>query len=271
MITEILSARHRRSSQIKMFLTRHLGKNAAAWIHSIRYLKVSRLERESEMQLVKRFCDPGTIAIDVGANGGDWTLRMSKAVGLSGRVLAFEADPYYALVTERALRWQRLKNVTFYPFGLSSEACESRLVVDLGDGLRTSGLGFVDSTASPEDSVPVQLKRLDDVINEARVDARRISLVKIDVEGHEAEVVTGAMSTLALAQPIVIAEIGSPGGSRQGETGELLRKLLQSLSYSEHVHCADFSLRSVSDPLAKSALGAYNRVFIPDRNYSASA
>ena len=62
------------------------------------------LERQAEPCLFARFCSlrrarltkPGTLAIDIGANLGYFTLLLADAVGATGSVIAFEPNPRLA-------------------------------------------------------------------------------------------------------------------------------------------------------------------------------
>ena len=48
---------------------------------------------EAEVAMMRRFVREGSTVIDVGANIGDLTIPLSRMVGASGRVYAFESQP----------------------------------------------------------------------------------------------------------------------------------------------------------------------------------
>lgn len=52
-----------------------------------------RQEEEGELNALRRLLRPGDVFVDCGANIGLWTLVAAEAVGLSGRVVAFEPSP----------------------------------------------------------------------------------------------------------------------------------------------------------------------------------
>src|SRR5574341_2318486 len=54
----------------------------------------------------------GDTCLDIGAQKGYVTLNLAKAVGASGRVLAFEPDPRAAEHLSRHCAWNHLHNVT---------------------------------------------------------------------------------------------------------------------------------------------------------------
>src|SRR2546426_6450005 len=58
---------------------------------------------EKEYGLVQSFLGPGDWALDIGANVGHYTMRMSELVGAAGRVIAFEPVPNtFALLAANA-------------------------------------------------------------------------------------------------------------------------------------------------------------------------
>jgi FkbM family methyltransferase len=247
-------------AKLKTIILTRFGENYISWIHAVRYVKISKLQREPEIRLLKHYLKLGDIGVDVGANGGDWTSRMGQAVGATGLVLAFEADPYYAKVTDRALRLRRFKNIRFFSYGLSDTEYEGRLVVDVGDGTRTSGLGYIDAHGDVDKSVSVRLRPFDEVVAELKLDPKRIRLMKIDVEGHESAVLRGSLGTIKSALPIIVAEINAPNATSTAGREEVL-ELLGSLGYKPH------ALRSGAlvpfDPLQPNH-NVYNVVFVPD-------
>src|SRR5262249_54267614 len=70
------------------------------------------LPDEQEFRDVERYARPGDWVIDVGANVGRYTCFMSRCVGESGRVLAFEPVlESFSLLTEN-VRTSRATNVS---------------------------------------------------------------------------------------------------------------------------------------------------------------
>lgn len=82
-----------------------LGKRAAArlpkWLntelrrlHYARQIRSGRFSSdEPELALLPELVEPGDWVIDVGANVGRYTMRLSDLVGRQGRVIALESIP----------------------------------------------------------------------------------------------------------------------------------------------------------------------------------
>ena len=68
------------------------------------------------------------------------------------------------------------------------------------------------------------------------VDVTGLSLIKCDVEGHEAQVVAGMRSTLARASfPLIWIEVRGPRGStRAPDTHSKVNELLAGLGYAPY-------------------------------------
>jgi FkbM family methyltransferase len=134
----------------------------------------------------------------VGANYGHYTLALAKRFN---RVVAFEINEQITV----ALRQHNRANVEVIHCGLSSEPAQSRLFIPVSDGLALAGWASLnrDNLPGAEELLEIEatLKRLDD-FGFAKVD-----FIKIDVEGHEIEVLKGAAKTIEAGRPIVLVEL----------------------------------------------------------------
>jgi FkbM family methyltransferase len=157
----------------------------------------------------------GTI-VDVGANIGLYTAACAAAVGDRGRVLALEPGPATFFKLQETCRRLGLRNVTTLQVAASAENGSARLVTDsanndvhqhLADARMNEGCRLVD----------VQTRRLDDVVEPSEV-----SLVKIDVEGHERDALQGAPRILANGRARLIVEFYPDGLRATGTSPEQL-------------------------------------------------
>jgi FkbM family methyltransferase len=148
-------------------------------------------------EALHRLIDPGETVADVGANIGYISSLAAARVGLGGRVLSFEPHPRaFELLGRNAARWREagaIGEVELRQVALSDAAGEGTLVSPAFEA--NTGLGSLDadqSTAESSDTFEVPLARLDET---AGADA--VSVMKIDVEGHEADVLRGASGLLS--------------------------------------------------------------------------
>jgi len=159
---------------------------------------------EPELHELDRLVRPGTLAVDVGAHFGVYSLALARLVGRQGRVLSVEPIEEDALMLERAAKTMRLP-VTVVQCALSSVEGEATLHVPLLGGAQKTALSHLGTTGVPgEVGRSVRTRRLDDLL--AAVDMP-VSFIKIDVEGHEQEVLAGAAQTLRAHRPNLLIEI----------------------------------------------------------------
>lgn len=149
---------------------------------------------QGTMHVIAQCLRQGDAFVDAGASVGQMAFHAARAVGATGQVLAFEPAPerHDDLVDGIALNG--LSSVRAYRAGLAADNGELRLY------LRGSpSMADQDRT---EDTLRVPVRRLDDVLAEARID--RVRFLKIDVEGLEPEVLLGAPRLLGSAEPPIV-------------------------------------------------------------------
>ena len=161
-------------------------------IHA-RYLK-GLFRGEIELRLLPWLCDRSLVSVDVGAHQGIYSLGLSL---FSRRVVAIE--PQHARVA--ALRVSLPANATLVEGALSSEAGTATLQVPLNDWDSTSRLDEGSMDEARWRAERVTLMRMDDIVRE------RVGFVKVDVEGHEREVLEGASAIIASDMPSFLIEV----------------------------------------------------------------
>jgi FkbM family methyltransferase len=154
-----------------------------------------------------RLLKPGDTAVDVGANVGYMSSIMACRVGTQGRVMAFEPQPdVFSRLEQNVACWQACPrptgHVEAHQIALSSRAAPGTLNVpeENDDNHVRASLRSFD--AKHVRSVPVQIRRLDDVVDPSV----RIAVLKVDAERHELEVLRGAERSLQTTMTVVIEE-----------------------------------------------------------------
>ncbi len=256
------------AQRIKTILIAVLGEKVTALVQGFRFAYINSRTPlpDPEVGLIPRFVTRGGVAVDVGANGANWTDALHRVVGDSGCVLAFEADPYYALATGHTIRILRMKGVRLFPFGLSDKNEEIPLRIMDASNQRVSGLGFIDRKASREDRnvTMVRLKTLDSLIPE-HPELLRTSVLKCDVEGYELFVFRGAHQVLTKARPVVILEVGH--FEQQGYSAQEIHSFFKEMNY-ESFAMTGGGLMVTDSQLNHDMATSVNRVLIPLENLS---
>ena len=152
----------------------------------------------------------GATVLDIGANKGIYCFWMMRAVGRSGRVIAFEPQPEMRdSIERRKLRfdWRNLRVMNVALSNSDGSMNLSRQKV--GDGSASLELARRRSTDATLD---VQVTRLDAMPEET---FRNLKFIKCDVEGHELNVFLGGEQTLRRHRPVVVA-----GGGVAADPGQ---------------------------------------------------
>jgi FkbM family methyltransferase len=165
---------------------------------------------------LRRLLRPGDIALDVGANVGFYTLLFATCVGPSGSVHAFE--PVNGDLLEANVALSGLENVVVSR--TAAGAAPGSVLIGRRAGAEGSSSGAWRRGPSL-DALQVEQVALDDYVD-AHVPGP-IRLVKIDVEGMEADVIAGMSRTLAAGR--VDALLVEVSGGAMSEPGELLEPL----------------------------------------------
>ena len=166
----------------------------------------------------------GSVAIDVGASLGEWTVPLARAVGPSGRVVAIEPIPSNCAALTKTLAANALNQVEALCCALGERDLEDvafavPIVGSAGDDTGTAHLG---PAGGGEQAIRVALRRLDGLVAERRLD--RIDLIKIDVEGYERRVLEGAAASIERFRPALVLETGHEGeGDRRAIHDRLAR------------------------------------------------
>jgi FkbM family methyltransferase len=152
---------------------------------------------EPELRLLPELVDPARAAIDVGANRGVWTHQLAA---LCPKVYAFEPNPKMFAILDAA----KPANAEVRPIGLSDRTGVASLNVPRsrrGYSNQHASLEMNWSSGQTFGVVEIATARLDDL------DLEPCGFIKIDVEGHEAAVVAGALDLIARDRPTLLIEL----------------------------------------------------------------
>jgi FkbM family methyltransferase len=145
-----------------------------------------------KMQLAASLLHQGDFAFDIGANAGIYSLLFSDRVGPSGRVVAFEPSLTNIGYLRRHMALNDATNVSLVPAAVSRQT--GKAMIDLGSDSSTGQI-------SPDGALQIDTITLDDFVAEENC---RPSLIKVDVEGAEVEVLEGASATLRDVAPLLL-------------------------------------------------------------------
>jgi len=173
---------------------------------------------EPEFRLIDRFCSKDLCAIDVGANYGMYTFYASKRFSTC---YSFEPQPYFKSVYNEGFK---NKNIVWQQVALSDKMETAILRMPVCDrsystiDCRNRLEGKVDESDGI-DNIEVKTSRLDDY------NIRSVGFLKVDVEGHEQEVLCGAVRTIRSSKPVIFVEVEER--HREGSVTGVVRMLAE--------------------------------------------
>jgi FkbM family methyltransferase len=149
---------------------------------------------------IRRFTRPGMTILDIGANIGAHTFLLGRLTGPDGLVVAFEPTDFAFAKLQCNMSKNDFRNIESVKLALSDRRLSAQ-EVEFRASWRTDG--------SRADGVSlVEFERLDSWLESRGLG--RIDLVKIDVDGHEFDVITGAGAMLRRDRPLLIMEAVGP-------------------------------------------------------------
>ena len=150
----------------------------------------------NEVRLLSRLLDSFKIAspviYDVGANIGDWSLLVSEK---HPTAVVYSFEPSRNTFVELQKRTENNASINCFNLGFSDSKSESTLFFDeqLSGMASLSRRELLESGKSFHLSEKVNLEVIDEWTKEMNL---TVDLLKIDVEGHELDVLKGSIETL---------------------------------------------------------------------------
>jgi FkbM family methyltransferase len=151
---------------------------------------------------------PGDTVVDIGANVGYVAAQLASMVGPEGKVYAFEPGPTPLAYLRAVVDSNIYANIEAFPCALS-DRCGMAAYFET-DAILAKGYGRIDCRPSARfihvRQENVGVTTLDRFF--ASRDTGRLSFIKIDVEGHEKQVLQGMEGLLASGcRPTIMTEV----------------------------------------------------------------
>ncbi|MCY3546742.1 MAG: FkbM family methyltransferase [Gemmatimonadetes bacterium] len=202
-------------------------------VSEARILFLPRSWDRPERGLLAQWARPGFTFVDVGANVGGYSFWVLSLVGASARVVAVEPNPDLA----RQLRFNVRVNgaqdrMQVVEAAVGGARGTGALVVDPRNSGEGRLVGAGDSTGAGRvapPTIPVRIVTLADIVRDAGLD--RVDCLKVDVEGHEPEVIQPFLSDAprGLWPRHLIVELKA--GGRDGQRSAGLEAWLAARGY----------------------------------------
>ena len=178
------------------------------------------------VELIQKHARKGSVVVDLGSHIGTHLLSMSKAVGENGLVIGFE--PQIKIFSEliQNMQLNQCFNVIACRCAVGRNFGQVQMGVPFTNnegGATIGNAGFFTHTGIGGDFAP--LIPLDSL------NLENVSLIKIDVECYEDEVIAGAKETIRKNRPFIIIELADDTKERE-EKRDATIKVLQNMGYT---------------------------------------
>ena len=204
---------------IKPLLFKILGKTGYKFLQSIAKIRdiKHRLVEEKEMELLKYFVSKDDEVIDLGANYAYYLDRLSKIVGQNGKVFGFEPVPFTFEVCEIIIKKLKLNNVKLFKYAANDKNTnlEFRLpkvdfgAISAGQSHRADRENDLKGkedyySFNDEEIIKCEAIKVDDLLFK---NLKKISFIKIDIEGAELFALKGMEKIIKFFNPVILVEI----------------------------------------------------------------
>ena len=169
-----------------------------------RAYKYRYVEDKAELDYITRSINKGDTVLDIGSHKGGYLYWLRKSVGKEGFVFAFEPQITLFTYLQNFISIYDFKNIDLKHAGVSSKKGLLNLFIPNAIGLTSPEATFEQKSPNEEGYyTEVQVLQIDEFLNDRK---SKVSLIKIDVEGHELEVFKGAIDLLKTDRPKLIFE-----------------------------------------------------------------
>jgi len=179
-------------------------------------------------RLLETLLRPGDQYVDVGANVGMTALLARSRIGTTGKGVAFEPNPMAFARLKDHFEMNGVTNFELVPRAVADSESVLTLFVPRDEML----LGTFVPERAEGTRVEVRAEPADRYL--AAFDPVKPTLIKIDVEGYEVQVLRGIQSLLSGPNVMVVTEIADAKLRRAGHSREELHSLLGGLGFAPH-------------------------------------
>ncbi|GAB3919378.1 hypothetical protein GCM10028804_10940 [Larkinella terrae] len=179
----------------------------AQWLNPL--LETPYVVKLSDINFYKEFTKKGDFVIDIGAHMGDTTMPMAFAVGKTGLVLAFDPNPLVFKILDKNASLNKDKT-NIEPYRLAIATNEGDYFYNSSEAtFSNGGISAVEDSPHGKYGLKEKIKavNLERFLADKYKDrVPKLSLIKIDTEGLDIEIIKSIETLLATYKPTVIFE-----------------------------------------------------------------
>lgn len=148
-----------------------------------------------ETSLMEKLVKEGDVVLDIGANIGFDTLMLSKLVGKTGKVYAFEPDPKNFSIAKKNISENKINNVVLLNMAVSDKNGQMELYISELNTAANSMFNEVGSKSTKVNAVSLDKYFGPDF---------RADFIKMDIEGSEGMALKGMTKIINNSKEIIL-------------------------------------------------------------------
>ena len=157
------------------------------------------------LRLMQRRTGGGDI-VTGGAFIGDFLPALSRALSPGAQIFSFEPNPLSFSAACETIALNDLANVTLAPVAVGETPGTLQLQLARPGGDPMAARARIVAPEAEGDTLPVEVTTLDTLVPAGR----RVSILHLDVEGHERPALLGARRIVEHCAPMIVLEAGRP-------------------------------------------------------------
>lgn len=187
-------------------------------------LRKGEVYEPKTLSLMRRIVGKGDI-ISGGGFIGDFFPALSEALATGAILHSFEPNPISHSAALQTIAMNGLQNVSMNNVAVGAQPAILPLRVTRGKDQAMAARAKIVEGVSDSGTIDVEVTTLDDLIDRSR----NVTVLHLDVEGHELPALKGAKALIERCKPIIILEAARPRVRRMYATA--LRQMFPSLKY----------------------------------------
>ena len=216
-------------------------------------LSVNEITEPVETKLFNDIIKNGEVLVDVGANIGYFTLIMAKLSGSSGKIFSFEPENKNFEILEKNVKINNYQNVVLEKKGVSDRNGVNKFFLSS----KNTGMHSLQKIRDDSKEVKIDVIKLDDYFFTLDL-VEKISLIKIDVEGAEFQVLNGMKTILKNKNLKLLIEFIPDHLKKHGTNPSDVLKILEDNDfklYQINERTKQLELKKIEDILNNSEIG----------------
>jgi FkbM family methyltransferase len=178
----------------------------AQWLHPLEQKKYITAEMIS---FFKQFIGNGDFVIDIGAHTGDTTVPIAICSGKDGMVIALEPNPFVYKILQKNANLNK-ETTCIVPLNFAATDSDGNFTFNYSDASYCNG-GFFQKIENQKHghkyTLEVTGKNLEKYLLSNYIDyLPKLSLIKVDAEGYDKEILKSISSLIKKYRPVIISE-----------------------------------------------------------------